>query len=54
MNRDKEPNVNGDSVHWEYFINHNKAASPQFDDLCRGLASVIVRRNLLHKHMHEY
>ncbi|KAK5099788.1 hypothetical protein LTS08_005503 [Lithohypha guttulata] len=37
------PNQNGSdcSINWEYFIGHNKAASPQFDELCRGLASVI-------------
>lgn len=29
---------------WEYFIDATtKAASPQFDELCRGLARVIVR-----------
>lgn len=29
---------------WEHFIDPTtKAASPQFDDLCRGLAKVIVR-----------
>lgn len=39
-----EPERGTTKFKWEHFIDPaTKAASPQFDDLCRGLAKVIVR-----------
>lgn len=35
----------GPTFKWDYFIDTTtKAASPQFDDLSRGLAKIIVRK----------
>lgn len=42
MSRGAERDERDGNIHWQYFIAPDKAASPQFDELCRGLAKVIV------------
>ena len=42
MNRGTNSDATAHSVEWRYFVSPNKAATPQFDELCRGLASIIV------------